>query len=170
MSNEPDLFTVLDATHTHRTSIIVTDPKTGEMWAYTPFRKHAKWRITHWHPLEPDYENSTDDMSFRAVIEKIYAECNGWRVVTDCSMPGKIETRAVHHTDGTATWYVAAPEHGYALPQGYSVHPCPMQADQSAPRWYVTGPDDREDGERTIECVHASIEDAVDAAWDEVES
>ncbi len=170
MSNEPDLFTVLNATHTHRTSIIVTNPKTGEMRAYTPFRKHAKWRITHWHPLKTEYENGTFDMSFREVIEEIYSECDGWRVVTDNSMPGKIETRVVSHKDGNATWYVAAPEHGLALPHRYSVHPCPMQAGQSSCSWYVSGPNDRSEGERTIECIYTSIEDAVDAAWDEVES
>jgi hypothetical protein len=170
MSNEPDLFKALDATHTHRTSIIVANPRTGAMWAFTPLRKHAKFLTTRWDPDTPTYERSTDDVSFRAIIELIYDKCNGWRIVADNSSPGKIESRAVMHADGTATWYVNAPEHGLALPQGYSVHPCPMQGGQGTPRWYITGPDDREDGDRTIECVHTSIEDAVDAAWDEVES
>jgi hypothetical protein len=170
MSNEPDLFKALEATHTQRTSIIVANPETGAMWAFTPLRAHEKFLVAEWDPVTAKYARSTEQLSFRAVIELIYDKCKCWRIVADCSLPGKIETVAVHHADGTATWYVDAPEHGLALPQGYSVHPCPMQGGQGTPRWYVKGPDDREDGDRIIECVHTSIEDAVDAAWDEVES
>jgi hypothetical protein len=171
MSNEPDLLTVLEATHTQRTSTIVVHP-TGEMWAYTPFRKHGKWRVTHWDPVTAEYSNSTDEMSFREVIEKIYQECDGWRVVADCSLPGKIETRLVKHRDGTSRWYVFAPDHGYALPQGYKVCTCPASSGHSPSRWFIMGPNDTdaavEDGHYTIDRTYASALDAVDAAWEEI--
>lgn len=156
----------LERGYSHLGTTVVQDHVTGAMASFTPIRgsRMGKWFCVNMDPVKKEFEHCVCDDHVRTILEHIYTKYNGWRIITQNMFPGLLNS-VFRHEDGKDVYYVAAPAHGQAWPNGYTLKVLPEEAGQQEGGWYYNRPnDDTDEGPFT------SAEQAAEKAWEDLES
>ena len=166
MSTESELINNLERGYTHLGTTVVQDHVTGAMASYTPVRgsDQNKWITVDMDPVKRTFAHAVNNDNLRTVIEYIYANHNGWRVISQNMMPGHL-CSVCRREDGKDVWYVDAPAHGQAVPNGYVIVSLPEKIGRQKEGWYYNRPNDDTD-----EGPYNTAEEVADAAWRDLES
>ena len=158
MSEETELIANLERSYSHLGTTVVRDHVTGAMASFTPVRgsKLGKWFCVFMDPVKKEFEHCVCDDHVRTIVEHIYTKYNGWEIVTQNLMPGKLRS-TMRREDDRDVYYVHAPIDGQAVPNGYDLI---KRGGESG--WYVQHGDD------TLG-PFSSAEHAAEKAWEDLE-
>jgi len=165
MSEESELVANLERGYSHPGTTVVRDHVTGAMASFTPVRgsKMKKWICVFMDPVKKEFEHLVADDDVRTIVEHIYAKYNGWQIVSVNVMPGHV-CAVCRQEDGQDVWYVDAPGHRQAVPNGYAVTWLAEEPGQQKAGWYYNRPnDDTDEGPFT------EADAAAAAAWEDLE-